>query len=105
MLERAWSASRGLRNLVDRSENEPGLWAGRTELALRPEREVDLQGALQQEHPIDPRAACDIEVVNGSMFAVHPIGPIADRLTETFGIGDPKSEVDVGPSVNRTARR
>ena len=64
MLERAWSASRGLRNLVDRSENEPGLWAGRTELALRPEREVDLQGAGEEKDAISRTPGDHIEVID-----------------------------------------
>ena len=82
MHERPWSASRGLRNRVDRPENEPELWAGQTELGLRPEREVDLRGAGEEQDAISRRSGNHSEVIDRGVDRVQVLSPINDHLPE-----------------------
>jgi hypothetical protein len=73
-----------------------------TEFRRRPEGQVDLQGVIQQEHPIKRDTPGHIDVMDGSMLPVHTVGPVSEHLAE-FGVsGNAQCEINVRPPIFRT---
>jgi len=77
------------------SEEQAEVRADGAELPRRPEGDIDLQRAGQQEDPIDDLAAVHVEVMDGSMVLVHPIGPVRDRLRAVARRRQRQGEIDV----------
>src|SRR5438067_1148982 len=73
--------------------------AGRT--GRRPERQIDLQRAGEQEHAEQDVAADHIDMVDGPAVAVHLPRPIGDDRPEVRPAGNAEGEVDVRPAGQR----
>jgi hypothetical protein len=88
--------------LVGNAEQESKGWADRSKVRFRPEGQVNLQSGVEEEYPEECRSVHDIEMVDGPMVSVHPIGPLRDHPWEIRFVSDLESEIDVRPSIFST---
>jgi hypothetical protein len=81
-----------LRGRWSEEEAEPGPGGG--ELIGGPEGEVELQGALEQEDPVEDPPQPHVEVVDGGVRVVDQRGPLGDHGVDLLG-ADRQRQVDV----------
>ena len=74
------------------------------ELVGRGEPEIHLETGWQQKRPVDRGRDLELEVVQGSKFAVEVVGPIGEDRIQRDIIGDAEVQVDVGPSILSAVR-
>jgi len=75
------------------------------ELVGRGEPEIHLETGWQQKRPVDRGRDLELEVVQGSKFAVEVVGPIGEDRIQRDIFGDAEVQVDVGPSILSAVRR
>ena len=71
-----WQGRGRGRSVVRLPEQEAKRRARRGKGPRRPEREVDLEGILQEEDPVERRARPYVEVVDSIMIGVHVRRPV-----------------------------
>lgn len=93
------SRTTGGRYAVAQAGQRQHLVAQRAEhvLRLRPERDVHLQRAGQQEDAEPGARAEQVDVVDGAGLGVHPLGPVRDDIG--LRPGHRQRAIDVGPAV------
>lgn len=83
------------------SKQQAEAWAESAELRRRTERDVDLERAEEKEDPIEGLGMAHIQVMDGTMLAIHHLGPVGDHL-RTVGVGgEAQGEIDVRPRSSR----
>src|ERR1019366_3291454 len=93
---RCWRNVPGLTRLP---EHESECWRQGSEFRCGHECKIDLQSAGQQEHPVDPRARLDVEMMNRQVLTIHVLGPIGEDILQFGNIDDAKREVNIQPPV------
>jgi hypothetical protein len=87
------------------AEQQPERRRDGTELRRRCESDVHLQGAGQQGHAVDGRAAGHVQVIQGPVIAVHQVGPVGYNRSDVGPGGDAERQVNVRPAVLGSPRR
>src|SRR5437588_3719499 len=91
--------------MLDRlAEEEPKLGTPRAEVALRREREVDLQAAGEQEDAVDRRLAQEVEEVGRVELKLELPRPLVDNVHDRHAVGDAEGQVEIRPAVSRPMR-
>ena len=96
VVRRGWLRKRFLSRLA---EDDAERRAARAEVALRRERDVNLQAVREQEDAVDRADGGQVPVMDGAELVGETGGPVGHDDAHVGVLGEAEVDVDVGPAV------